>query len=138
MNESDIRSGAAWAKWFGIAKMLVGVYALYVMASVKDIPIADIWRFGPVDAIGQIAIGAVSFWLGITLLNSLTRKSSYFTTLIWIYSICLFLHVMNYLVMSSGEQRPVGQVVPILTVWALWKFVKGRRELRCSESDVAS
>ena len=131
----DVVSGANWAKWFGIAKMVGGVFLMFVVSGVDE---AFLNGFTALDGLLQVGIGAVSLFLGLKLLNPATRKSSQFTTLIWIYGVAIALNVLAYASMSAEGGRPTGQVVPILTAWALWKYVKGRRELRSIENGLGA
>ena len=122
-SKSDVESGAQWAKWLGIVKMVTGVVLLWVMASGDTVG-----TFTGLDAVFQIIIGAVSLKLGLKLLNPEKRKSTQFRTLIIIYGVAIFLHVIAW-TSSATSEPPPRQIVPILTAWALWKFIKGRREL---------
>lgn len=125
----DIDSGANWAKGFGIAKMVLGVLLMFLLSGMDE-TLAPMLRFTALDGLIQVGIGAVSLFLGLKLSNAATRKSSQFTTLIWIYGIAIALNVIAFMSMSADGAQPTGQIVPILTAWALWKFIKGRRELR--------
>lgn len=125
LSKSDIESGAQWAKWFGIVKMVTGVVVLWVMASGDTVG-----TFTDLDAVLQIVFGAVSLTLGLKLLNSEKRKSTQFRTLIIIYGIAIFLHVIAWTTSVAAGEQPPQQIVPILTAWALWKFIKGWRELK--------
>lgn len=133
----DVVSGANWAKWFGIVKMILGVLLMFLLSGMDE-ALASMMRFTALDGLLQVGMGAVSLYLGLQLLNPNTRKSSQFTALIWIYGVAITLNVLAYMSMSGEGGQPSGQIVPILTAWALWKFIKGRRELRSLESGLSA
>ena len=135
-DKTDVQRGAEWAKWLGIVKMVVGVIMLFVLAS-SDLP-PELVRFSALDLLLGIGIGVLSLYLGLRLLSHQNRKSTQFTILMAVYSIALFFHVFNWLATSYAGQKPTGQVVPILTAWAIWMFIKGRRELKQIESSMLS
>jgi len=131
---SDVITGGKWAKWFGIAKMALGLILLWMLNSSNPNTIQNLIQYADLDAVINIGIGAISLYLGLQLLNSKTRKISHFTVLIIIYGISVTLHFLNYLIESSATGSPSGMIVPILSAYALWKFFKGRRELKKVEN----
>jgi len=123
---TDVESGAKWAKWVGILKIIAGVLLLWLMAS-SDLPIAEL---SALEAVIEIAIGVTSIILGFKLLNPMRRKSTQFRALIIIYGVTLVIYLTAWVNAVSFGMRPTGYILPIFTVWALSKFLKGKRELK--------
>lgn len=127
---SDIETGAKWAKWYGLVKAGLGLFVLFVLASVDD-TMRHLYPVAAADALWNIAVGSISLALGLKLLKAEARRSSHFTWLIWLYGFSLLSHLLA--IMASGPGQATSSVVPLLTAWALWMFVKGRRALRMIE-----
>jgi len=121
----SVHKAGVWAKWFGIIKILLGIAIVFMMISqVGD----NFNQFDISDGFAQIIIGCISFLMGKSILNKNRIKRKNFTIIIWIYSIALILHIVNFVILASEGEKPSGQIVPILTAWAVWIFVKGRKE----------
>lgn len=129
-NLSHVKSGAEWAKWLGIAKVVAaGLVILLTSATQVNI------NYSRIDAVVQVCVGALFVYLGSKLRNEATRRVAQFTILVSVASVLVVLHAINWLAQGG---KPAGQLVPILTAVALWKFFKGRRQLRSYEKAQAA
>jgi len=108
----------------GALKVIAAVSMLGLL-STSRVPLAE---FSQADMVAQVIVGAASAYLGYKLLRRGTRRPVYFTVLITIYTLSLTLHGLHLLSASPTGPSPTG-LVPILSVWALWAFIKGRERL---------